>query len=430
MESGTNGWTLGGGSIQNTWARITTDSTSGTTSWRAINVDTVSDQRLISPPIELPDITPLGLRFQNRQEIEGGGSGCFDGALLEISTDNGASWTALDGDRIGFREHDGPISADFGNPAAGENAWCGDPRDWEDYAVDLSDFSGQTIRLRYRLATDSSIGDRDGWLIDDVRVVGCGGVDTGSPISGNWFNLSRDGEGCQLTREANEQTYILTCYVYQEGKQVWMIGTGELEDSRIQINDMIITSGADYGTNFDAADVVRTPFGPVEIEFDDCNNGRVVMNPDVAGFEDVVLPMRKIVEVPCDQGLPDPVNASHAGNWYNPSRDGEGFQLAVEGSTGLHVITYYTYLDGEQVWLIGTGTIDGNVIAFEDMIITSGADFGPGFNAADVVRTPFGTLTLEFSDCNNASIDVDSILPEFPDQQIELQRIVTGACPQ
>ncbi|MEE4295606.1 MAG: hypothetical protein V2J20_03195 [Wenzhouxiangella sp.] len=429
MESGTNGWTLGTGSTQNTWAQITSDSVSGNTSWRAINVDSISDQRLISPSIDLPDISPLVLRFQNRQEIEGATGGCFDGALLEISTDNGNSWSLLEGNRIGFREHDGQISADFGNPAAGENAWCGDPRDWEDYAIDLSDFAGQTIRLRYRLTTDGSVGGRDGWLIDDVRVVGCGGVDTGSPISGNWFNLSRDGEGCQLTREADEQTYILTCYVYQGGEQVWLIGTGELDDSRIQIDDMLITSGADYGSNFNPSDVIRTLFGPVEMEFDDCNNGRVLMNPSVAGFEDVVLPMRKIVEASCDRGLPDPVNAAHTGNWYNPARDGEGFQLAVEGSSGLHVITYYTYLNGEQVWLIGTGTIEDDVISFEDMIITSGAGFGSAFDKDDVVRTPFGTLTLEFTDCNNATIDIDSILPEFPDQQIALQRIVTGACP-
>jgi bacillopeptidase F (M6 metalloprotease family) len=96
--------------------------------------------------------------------------------VLEISTNNGSTWTQLDSSRIEFRDYDGPIDTDFGNPLAGASAWCGDPRGWEDYSVDLSDFAGQTIRLRYRLATDSSIGGRDGWLIDDVRVQACGGV--------------------------------------------------------------------------------------------------------------------------------------------------------------------------------------------------------------------------------------------------------------
>jgi hypothetical protein len=61
MESGANGWTLGSGSTQNTWAQITSDSVSGTTSWNALNVATVSDQRLVSPPIDLPNRDNLTL---------------------------------------------------------------------------------------------------------------------------------------------------------------------------------------------------------------------------------------------------------------------------------------------------------------------------------------------------------------------------------
>jgi hypothetical protein len=435
MESGTNGWTLGSGSTQNTWARITSDSVSGNVSWNAINVDSISDQRLVSPPIDLPAEGELTLRFQNRQELEDAGSaGCFDGAVLEISTDNGSSWTQLGDNRIAFRDYDGPIDPDFGNPLADTPAWCGDPRGWEDYAVDLSDFAGQTIRLRYRVVTDDSIGGRDGWLIDDVRVQGCGGVAPEAPVSGNWFNPARSGEGCQLTREANGSTFILTCYVYNQNDafatdQVWMIGTGEVADGSFVSDNMVITAGADYGSAFDPDDVVRIPFGTVRMDFDDCNTGTVSMNPVVAGFSNVVLPMQKIVPVDCAGGIPDPANAARSGNWFNAARSGEGFQLAVEGSNGVHVITFYTYLDGEPVWLIGTGTVQGDTIVFADTVITSGTGFGANFDAADVVRTPFGTLTLNFSDCNNATIDVDSVLPQFEDQTIAVTRIVQGQCP-
>ena len=434
MESGPNGWTQGAGSIQNTWAQISSDSVSGSTSWQAINVDSVSDQRLVSPAIDLPDVTPLTLRFQNRQQIEGAGGGCFDGAVLEISTNDGASWIALEGDRIGFRNQDGLISSGFDNPLGGESAWCGDPRAWEDYAIDLSDFAGETIRLRYRLATDSSVGDRDGWLIDDVRVLGCGGVTPEAPVSGNYRGPERSGEGCQLTREANGETFILTCYVYRNQEQVWMIGTGGLQDSRFTSTDMVITEGGDWGAAFDPDDVVRIPFGTVDMEFDDCNNGTVTMlpdtgNPALAGFDDIAIPMRRIVSLDCAAGIPDPANAVRTGNFRAADRSGEGFQLAVEGSSGLHIITFYTYLNGEQVWMIATGNVDGDTIVFEDTVITAGAQWGAAFDPDDVVRIPFGTLTLNFSDCNNATIDIDSILPDFPDQQIELERIVQGVCP-
>ena len=434
MESGPNGWTLGAGSVQNTWAQITSDSVSGTTSWNAINLASISDQRLVSPPIDLPASGSPRLRFQNRQQMESAAAGCYDGAILEISTDDGSTWTELADSRIGFRPHDGPIADGFNNPLAGSPAWCGDPRGWQDYMIDLTDFAGETVRLRFRVATDQSIGGRDGWLVDDVRVLACGGVSPEAPLSGNWFNPARSGEGCQLTREANGSTWILTCYVYNRADpfatdQVWMIGTGTVADGAFVSSDMVITAGAQYGSGFDPDDVVRTPFGVVEMAFDDCNTGTVTMNPVAAGFEDVVLPMQKIVPVDCASGLPDPANAVRTGNWFNPGRSGEGFQLAVEGSNGLHIITFYTYLDGEPAWLIGTGTIQSDTIVFADTVITSGTGFGADFDAGDVVRTPFGRLTLTFSDCNNATIDVDSVLPQFGDQTIALTRIVQGQCP-
>lgn len=247
-------------------------------------------------------------------------------------------------------------------------------------------------------------------------------------ISGNFRGAVRSGEGCQLTREANGITFILTCYVYQDGDQLWMIGTGELIDGRIDIADMVITEGGEYGAAFDPDDVVRIPFGPASMSFTDCNNAAVSMTPTVEGFEPVFIPMRRIVQIDCSMGMPDPANAVRTGNWRGPDRSGEGFQLAVEGSDGLHVLTYYLYFEGRPIWLIGTGTIQGNRIVFADTVITSGSDFGGGFDADDVIRTPFGSLTMEFQDCNNATMLVEPILPEFGDLNLDLIRIVQGAC--
>ena len=182
MENGENGWVLGDDSIQNTWQQTTTNPFSGTTAWNAENVGSLSDQRLDSPPIQLPpsSATPLTLRFQNFQEIEedegflGGPPGCWDAASLEISTDGGSSWTQLQ-DQILFREYDFVVNAGTTNPLSGSPGWCGDPREYEDYVVDLSSFAGQEVQFRFRVGTDGSVGPpREGWTIDDVRVEACG----------------------------------------------------------------------------------------------------------------------------------------------------------------------------------------------------------------------------------------------------------------
>jgi hypothetical protein len=255
-----------------------------------------------------------------------------------------------------------------------------------------------------------------------------------APISGNWRNPARSGEGCALTLEADGSTYILTCYVYNQEDsyatdQVWMIGTGNLVDGRIVSDNMVITDGADYGSAFDPDDVMRIPFGTVTMEFEDCNTGVVTMNPVVPDFGNVVLPMEKIVRVDCAGGIPNPENATRAGNWRNAIGPARASSWLRKADGNVHVITFYTYLNGEQVWLIGAGELQGDTIVFADTVITSGTGFGSNFDPDDVVRTPFGTLTLTFSDCNNAVIEVDSILPQFEDQTYTIRRIVQGACP-
>jgi len=247
-------------------------------------------------------------------------------------------------------------------------------------------------------------------------------------ISGNYFNPDRSGEGCMLTREGDRTVFILTCYVYRDGEQAWLIGVGMVQDGGLDFSDMLVTRGTGYGDDFDPDQVERIPFGDVQMNFVDCNEAVVSMVPIAEGFVPVQLPMRRIVPVACDEGVPSAENALRAGNWFNPMRDGEGFQLAAEGNEDLHVLTFYTYLEGEQVWMIGTGMLDGDVIEFDDMHVTRGTGFGPAFDADEVERIPFGKITMQFTDCNNATIQTESILQQFPDFETEVTRIVEGPC--
>ena len=79
--------------------------------------------------------------------------------------------------------------------------------------------------------------------------------------------------------------------------------------------------------------------------------------------------------------------------------------------------------------MIGSATRDGSRLVFESMVITSGANFGSEFEPADVVREIFGTITIDFSDCNNFTAAVDAALPEFSDIVLDVTKIVPGVCP-
>ena len=173
FEAGAGDWTSSAGAGVDTWALASDRVHGGTMAFHADDVNSVSDQYLVSPAMALPPIeaSPVTLRFWNYQELEDSGSGCFDGAVLEISTD-GTTWTRLEPELL-TDPYDGAVSTGFSNPIGGENAWCGDPQDWLQSVVDVDAWAGQTVQFRFRLATDSSVS-HPGWWIDDVTLQSCG----------------------------------------------------------------------------------------------------------------------------------------------------------------------------------------------------------------------------------------------------------------
>jgi hypothetical protein len=58
----------------------------------------------------------------------------------------------------------------LGNPLAGHEAWCKRSY-WREVIVDLDEYAGETVALRFRFGTDSFVMST--WQIDDVRVQAC-----------------------------------------------------------------------------------------------------------------------------------------------------------------------------------------------------------------------------------------------------------------
>lgn len=173
FEGGPSGWTHSGD--HDSWALSTARAHTGVQSFLAQDLAYDSDQRLVSPSIALPaDEFPLSLQFWSHQTIENRIAGCYDGVLLEISSNDGASWIQVPDGKLLIGSYDGPISTSFNNPARGRQAWCGDPRDWSQTIVDLGAYAGQSVRFRFRMATDASTGRvPDGFYLDDVVVQTC-----------------------------------------------------------------------------------------------------------------------------------------------------------------------------------------------------------------------------------------------------------------
>ncbi|HLF56085.1 MAG TPA: Ig-like domain-containing protein, partial [Thermoanaerobaculia bacterium] len=130
----------------------------------------VKDDRLLSPPQNLSATSRLA--FWHRFAFEGG----FDGGVLEVSRDGGASWidVVTGGGVFVEGSYNGILSTTSGSPIPGRAAWTGFSTfvdAMERVEVDLGAFAGEGVRVRWRLAADALAPGALpglGWWIDDV----------------------------------------------------------------------------------------------------------------------------------------------------------------------------------------------------------------------------------------------------------------------
>lgn len=97
------------------------------------------------------------LRFYARWDIEAG----YDQVQVEISTDDGNSWTPQCGKytRVGTADHISP----------GEPVYDGVQDAWVLEEIDLGDYLGQTISLRFEISSDRGVNG-DGFYLDQPSV--------------------------------------------------------------------------------------------------------------------------------------------------------------------------------------------------------------------------------------------------------------------
>ncbi len=116
-------------------------------------------------PLTLTPSQSSQLTFWTGWDVEA----AYDGGIVEVSTNGGGSWTRLTpaGGYPNSITHTGnacPALAS-GTPAFSSSSQL----TWLQKTVDLSAFSGQTVRLSWRYGSDSGV-DGEGWYVDDVAI--------------------------------------------------------------------------------------------------------------------------------------------------------------------------------------------------------------------------------------------------------------------
>ena len=140
MESGTAKWSAGA-----PWAQTTATAHTATHAWTdspsGSYANSVDVSLVTSATVNIPNsaTAPL-LSFWQKYETEAN----YDFGYVEVSADNGVTWDTL-------------------------RAVNGTNLTWHKASISLLAYKGQSIRVRFRLQTDSSV-TRDGWYVDDVVI--------------------------------------------------------------------------------------------------------------------------------------------------------------------------------------------------------------------------------------------------------------------
>jgi len=159
------GWTTTG--TGNLWRTVTTSFDTPPNAAFTDDPSTVTDKYLDSPAISIADPAAV-LTFRIRYATES----IFDGAVLEISFDGGATFQDIvaAGGVFVTGDYNSTISVNFGSPIAGRRAWSGTSTGFVLSTVNLpAAAAGQSIVLRWRMASDTSLSSTGVW-VDTVAI--------------------------------------------------------------------------------------------------------------------------------------------------------------------------------------------------------------------------------------------------------------------
>lgn len=107
---------------------------------------------------------------------------------------------------------------------------------------------------------------------------------------------------------------------------------------------------------------------------------------------------------------PGTISAAFTGAWYDPAQSGHGLFVEVLSGSRFQAAWFAFDPTGkQQAWFTGVGTYSGNTATISDVVLPTGGQFIPNFDPTAVVRSPWGSLTFTFSDCNHGRVEFASV---------------------
>jgi hypothetical protein len=119
-------------------------------------------------------------------------------------------------------------------------------------------------------------------------------------IRGTWWDPARDGEGYMFDFLTFGGTRLLfvTFYTYDaSGNQAYLVGQST-EFSNPMVIDVYTTEGGEFGPDYDPDRQSLVPWGTLTIDFHNCMESTVTLDPGVPGFEGYTTELSRFGDSP------------------------------------------------------------------------------------------------------------------------------------
>ncbi|MBN2499302.1 MAG: immune inhibitor A [Anaerolineales bacterium] len=158
-----------------------------------------SSDMTLTQEFDFTDVSgPINMDFKTWYDIEDG----WDYVYLTASTDGGDTWEIL---RTPSGTDEDPSGNSYG---WGWNALSGGGPKWIDESVDLSQFAGEEVMLRFEYITDAAVNG-EGMLIDDISIPAIGYFNDFESDEGGW-----EADGFVRVSNTLPQTFRLAVISY------------------------------------------------------------------------------------------------------------------------------------------------------------------------------------------------------------------------
>lgn len=248
-------------------------------------------------------------------------------------------------------------------------------------------------------------------------------------FTGLWYDPALDGEGFNIVTTAGG-TIVYFYGSDSRGNRVWLISAlipGEIEAGKTIEVQMFESTGGVFPTPLMSSRGLAA-WGTLVLEFSACEAGQSRLNGVDGSKVSQLTKLAGVSGASCVEGDPQ-VDADWAGLWYDPTKDGEGYNLIV-APVG-RILYFYGFKEsGLRLWLISELISDsltpGNTVEVTMFEATEGSFDAPVPSGDSLVV--WGTASITVVDCNTVTIVINGTDGNKTSNTVRLAGIIGSSC--